>query len=399
MSNLTLIESPEDLNKRFADQFRPLIIYLAVHAVLGILGNSLVLLVYSLSREYRNTTFKVFVLFLAVFDLLSCLTFIPTEILRLKNFFWETDSTLCRLKCFFNVFFNTALALALFFIAVHRYRKVCQPFKNQISPVVALRIVIVVLVTSCLLSVPAPILCGIAAINKTNIYNTTTTVQVCAAHDSVPKIVIRANVIVITLLLFLVSVSLIVLYILITRTLIVHWKKHRKEKVTCRSTKPSNIRQESSTSVDSKSNITSQDFTVVSFHKDYERETTNGDPSRKNGQKAGAGSIQDKTKPHDSQVKMAVKFRSRKPYKTLIWLFLTLVFIVTNALYVMAAFAMSKKNEKSPDELLGYKFLLRIYFFNNIVSPFVYAWLDQRFRASCVKFLYRFKSSSCQRSQ
>ena len=163
---------------------------------------------------------------LAVLDLLSCVTIIPAEIAISRNFFSFPSSTLCKLKCFFNVFFTTAAAMALLTICIDRFRKVCQPLKKQFYPGLTLKIVVVAMVFSFVVSLPAPIMCGINPANKTNIYNTTTTVYLCNAEKRYQKSILRIIYkFGLTLILFGVSITLIIVYVLSQTSLRIHQKR------------------------------------------------------------------------------------------------------------------------------------------------------------------------------
>ena len=69
--------------------------------------------------------------------------------------------------------------------------------------------------------------------------------------------------------------------------------------------------------------------------------------------------------------------------KTLIWLILTVVYIVTYFLYGILSFYTTTQYRMSTAELAFYKFLVRIYLNNNVINPVIYSLLDERFRSSC----------------
>ncbi|WAR31365.1 hypothetical protein MAR_033907, partial [Mya arenaria] len=55
-------------------------------------------------RDYKRNNFKVFVLTLAVIDLVICGTLIPAEMVKQRKYFEFGDVVTCKVKCFFNVF-------------------------------------------------------------------------------------------------------------------------------------------------------------------------------------------------------------------------------------------------------------------------------------------------------
>ena len=169
-------ETLEDLNDRYAKALLPLTVTFGVFAVFGFFGNLVIILVFALSREYKRNNFKVFVLTLAVIDLVICVTLIPAEMVKQRKYFEFGDVAICKSKCFFNVFGASSSCLALLVISVDRYRKVVQPFKKQMSPGIAVRILAVVaFLFPVLLAIPGTIMCGIKTTNMTNIHGGNTT--------------------------------------------------------------------------------------------------------------------------------------------------------------------------------------------------------------------------------
>lgn len=71
------------------------------------------------------------------------------------------------------------------------------------------------------------------------------------------------------------------------------------------------------------------------------------------------------------------------PYKTLIWLILTVVFIVTYFLYGILNIRVSTRTDLDPHAFALFESFYRLYFINNIINPIVYAVLDEQFRNAC----------------
>ena len=415
MNNTTdiVFEGLEDLNNRYAKAFIPFVVVLAVLSFVGILGNILVLLVFCFSQQYKYTNFKIFVICLALLDLLSCITIMPAEMAKSQHYFSFPDAMPCKVKCFFNVFFNTAAAMALLTICIDRFRKVCQPLKKQIYPGLALKIVISAMAFSFLVSLPAPIMCGISTANKTNIYGTHTTVMLCTAEKRFEKSIFRSIYKVgLTCILFGVSITLIVMYVLIGRIVIRHWRVREtmgsfsieSNKSPDPSEKVEGERPTEDVFVDEDDALTEPNSPV----NDPESVKYVPKKERKVLRKSSSISISS----NSTQTKFNVSLRKgslspfqararrRKssvsatgvPYKTLIWLILTFIFIVTYFLYAILSFFTTKQYLMSPKKLLIYTFLFRIYFVNNIINPVIYAWLDQRFRSSCRELYHKAKS-------
>ncbi|XP_053376152.1 uncharacterized protein LOC128547416 [Mercenaria mercenaria] len=126
--------------------FLPVTIIIGLFSLLGIIGNTVVIIVYN--RKYPTCNFKYFVLVLAGIDLVSCAILMPMEMYTLAHWFKFTYSWLCKIKSFLNVFTVTSSASALLLIAIDRFRKVCKPHSKQIQPQLAIKLTIIILFLS-----------------------------------------------------------------------------------------------------------------------------------------------------------------------------------------------------------------------------------------------------------
>lgn len=109
----------------------PTIVFLCILIAFGVIGNIVVLVVYGL--RYRPSTFRSYILTLAVIDLLSCLIAMPVELvdnLYPLQFFSEE---VCKGGRFLGHVFKIGSALIILVMAVGRFRKICRPFSKQIS--------------------------------------------------------------------------------------------------------------------------------------------------------------------------------------------------------------------------------------------------------------------------
>ncbi|KAH3857293.1 uncharacterized protein LOC127872575 [Dreissena polymorpha] len=130
-------------NHEFTINALPVIVFMAMMSTLGVLGNIVVINVYS--RKYPTCNFKYFVLILAIIDLFSCALLMPLEIMTLVYWYVFPFRWLCKLKSFFNAYTVTSSASSLLLISMDRYRKVCKPHSKQIMPRMALKLTLVVL--------------------------------------------------------------------------------------------------------------------------------------------------------------------------------------------------------------------------------------------------------------
>ena len=401
---MKIFETVEQMNERYSKTLIPFAIVLGVLAFVGIIGNALVITVFATAPEYKKTNFKTFVIFLAVIDLFTCLTLLPAEVAKVFSYF-SMDPVLCKLKCFFNLFANTAASLTLFVICIDRYRRVCQPLKKQIWPSLALKILIIVMFVTVVLCSPAPLMCGITEVNKTNIYNTTTTVYYCSAenkyHNSVFRYVYKIS---LTAILLGLAVAFIVMYTMVGRIIIIQWRLRRQAGsnmgvvTTFKSSKCTNKFKSDSKCVRGVGDLTENDKIANNNTKTpykFIRKFDTNKSSENSTSKVLARQDINRNKMRKSESVMCTPTIPRRsshntgkiPYKTLIWLILTLVFLVTYFLNASLSFLSTKQDTMTPNKLLLYSLLNRLYFVNNVINPIVYACLDKRFKASCKSLL------------
>ena len=121
---LMLSEELKSLNDKTAKALIPTVIYIGTLMVVGLSGNPLV--IYFYWRKEKTTPSHIFIVTLAIFDILACLISMPFEIVDLMLFYTFESLVACKILCFCNYFFSIGSACILFFIAVDRYRKVCK---------------------------------------------------------------------------------------------------------------------------------------------------------------------------------------------------------------------------------------------------------------------------------
>lgn len=401
-------ETLADVNRAYAKALLPFAVLIGIFCAVGICGNALVITIFSVSQEYRNTNFRVFVISLGIIDLLSCITLMPAEIFKTRHYFKFPDSTQCKVKCFFNIFAMNAAAYVLLVICIDRYRKVCQPLRQQIWPGMASRIMVIVIFASLILSIPAPIMCGMQHEKVTMAGNRTVVLQVCSAekqfHDSIVRYVYKFG---LSIALVIVALAFIIMYILIVRVII----RHRRERSGTDSIRFDSSRPRQAFVDKGTENIYVKVQLVVCPNGCAENNQLIKVPSVENCQLklTGYGLKLDR---HQSNLSLSssssksrfrlwrsgsdVSFRCRSlrerslsrgvarfPYKTLIWLMLTVIFIVTFFVNAGLSFLSLKEHLFSPQGLMWYLMFYRLYFINHIVNPVVYAILDKRFKSSC----------------
>lgn len=393
-------ETLEQLNARYARALLPLTVTFGIFTFLGFLGNGIILVVFSLSRDYRRNNFKVFVLTLAVIDIITCLTLIPAEMVKQRHYFAFGDIIPCKIKCFFNVFGASSSCLALLVISVDRYRKVVQPFRKQLNPRLAMRILFVVaFVFPVLLAIPGTIMCGIKTAYMTNVHGGHTVIQLCETEDKYRFSVWRqVYKYVFVILMVGISFSYIILYTFVMK------EAAKQIKAISALRKNSTYDVSLSSGIYDPNTIVHEPLTELDT--DTHKHVTK--PPREDSPNDGSNwnpndtlrlhGIRNKTKVSKQYSSRSTKSqapmlqRQGFPTKTIIWFILTIIFIISYITHIILALKVSEIVHMNPYQFAWFSFFFRIYFVNHMINPVVYAIFVKRFRQSCRSIFTTLKS-------
>ncbi|KAL4231561.1 hypothetical protein ACF0H5_009142 [Mactra antiquata] len=390
---LNQTESLEALNARYAGALLPLTVTFGVFVLLGFLGNLIILLVFTLSRDYRRNNFKIFVLTLGVIDIITCVTLIPAEMIKQRHYFAFGDVASCKAKCFFNVFGAAASCLALLVISIDRYRKVVQPFKKQMTPKLAMKLLFVVaFIFPVLLAIPGTIMCGIKRTSMKNINGGVTTINLCETEEKF-RFSIWRSIYKFTFIILLVGISFtyVVLYVFVMKEAIkqiraiARLRKNSAYEVTYSSDvfDPNSVNADAMNRLPRASNVDTNDIGSVVTQP---LTSKNGSLTRKDrGTSQKKASRQYSMRSVFSQTPLTV--RQRFPTKTLVWFILTLIFIITYMTHLILALKVAGIVAMTPSEFAWFSFCYRIYFFNHMINPLIYAIFVKKFRTSCSTLL------------
>ena len=119
------------LNKKQAIIMIPSTILVIITMVVGFIGNSLTCYVYGFRLKMTPT--YLFVVMLAIVDLITCVIITPGRIVQNIVPLLTTWDGMCKNHMILSVFTGFATSWFLIAIAVDRYRKFCCPLKTQIS--------------------------------------------------------------------------------------------------------------------------------------------------------------------------------------------------------------------------------------------------------------------------
>ena len=159
MTNITeVVLTLQEMNDAELLRLIPTIVFLGVISVTGMFGNGLVLHIYR--TRYRLSNSQCFILCLSAIDMFCCCVVIPFEISTIVNQYTFDYLWLCKLSRLFNTLGTLSSSFLLLFIAIDRYRKVCKPFRVQISAKVAKFLCSLAVMLGLLFSWPAVLVYG-----------------------------------------------------------------------------------------------------------------------------------------------------------------------------------------------------------------------------------------------
>ncbi|XP_062573945.1 adenosine receptor A1-like isoform X2 [Saccostrea cucullata] len=138
------------------------IIFLGILIVIGLVGNVHVIYVYC--RKFKNSNYRIYVLWLAILDIFNLSVSAPLVIIYLCYPVTFQSEEFCKIYRFILYFVSICSTCALVVIAVDRCRKVTAPLGTQITSRQARLMCASCLVVSLVFSWPSLILYGITKV-------------------------------------------------------------------------------------------------------------------------------------------------------------------------------------------------------------------------------------------
>ncbi|XP_052761456.1 uncharacterized protein LOC128204130 [Mya arenaria] len=132
INNTNGIDHQTDILQKINDQevkaLYPLIFFYAIILIIGVIGNAVVLLVYT--YQYKRSPARMFILFLASIDFSICLFGLPYHMIDLTHPYTFTNAISCKILTFIiSLLFHMSI-FGLLVIAVDRYLKICRPLSS-----------------------------------------------------------------------------------------------------------------------------------------------------------------------------------------------------------------------------------------------------------------------------
>jgi len=137
----------------------PVTVYMSLLIILGVVGNSFVCYFY-IFKSKRSTN-SMFIVALAVYDLLVCLFTMPSEILDIELYYTNTYNIVCKVFKAISHFVVLASILTLVAIATDRFKRICRQRGTQMSMDKAKGISVIIGYISLMYSVPSLFMYGV----------------------------------------------------------------------------------------------------------------------------------------------------------------------------------------------------------------------------------------------
>ena len=375
MENLTdeSFDRLDEWNKELATKLMPNTVCLGIYLLIGCIGNSVVICVYA-RRNNLNNEDRFFIPILAIIDLVACIVNctegIFSNIVPVK---YTSDIT-CKILWFLGLIFTGSSGLTLMLIAIQRYLKLCKPTWKQMTRKWKKIYLAISIGCTTLISLPC-----FAFFGSTEVKSNDGAIKGsrCASVTAdMPEVALVYKAFLFLIVLG-VLIVLIVLFSLIGRVLYrlnkVNWKiniakeatSEMPESMTCETDDESIC----NTSVYKTNQLSETETDIDSHHQHAEIE--------------------------HSQANDAGLQKHRKPVRrvTLVFMIITgfyvICFIPKLAMYIWESVKTDFWLTLSASELGGYRFLYRFYIVNNIINPYVYGFLDKKFRTECKTMLCR----------
>ena len=414
MENKSKDNLVEEWNSELAKALIPNDVFLSLYIILGIFGNVTVILVY-VFRMKKKTENRYFIPVLAVSDLtgvIVCSSF-GLALNMMQAQFYNTD--LCKAWWFFAALTTSMSIFLLLIIAAQRYITVCRPVGSQMTLMhkrlaIGLSIGLAILVAG-----PTSALYGSVEFPNSD-------GSIIGVRCSKLKDVSKAGSLVygvIVVLVIIASITLMIyFYSRIGHKLFIHFKYHTT--VDSEKRRPSCTKQGSSNSESGYDKEMCTSTSQVDMNTVDQRESSTDDEKTINTVDQRESSTEEEKTPtsvetkqkkskqhnskkdHETKQKKSRQHNSKKDHEqinrrvmhklTIMFMLITFVFLICYIpkviLLLIEGLDPNFWENFSDSERSAVLFIYRIFILNNVVNPFIYAFMDLEFRKE-VKSLFR----------
>ncbi|CAC5408733.1 unnamed protein product [Mytilus coruscus] len=358
-------ESPitlETLNTEEMMERIPTLVYLSLVMIIGIPGNTLVILIYFGSLWKLEGAHWTFIRTITIVDFLICIIIIPFEFYQQTHQLTFYAESACKSFKVISVHLSVMASLLLVMMSANRMYRIWWPLKVPLSSRQALVSVIILGIFVTAVSWPESKLSGINLKQRKN----NITGYDCGLKDRYKRTIYSFAYSVVLLVGFVLCVSsLITMYAII-------WNKLRRK---------DHFRSTSAAHSQIEIPVESSVQTVVL---EDERSVSNNKTVNQKIERKSSGSGTKSLKRNTSQ-------RNRESRKvTKIAFVISIAFILSYLPYIIVKMVSSlPKGQYRSDSFIEaiIPILSRCFLLNNIINPFVYVCLDQTFLIQCKRVL------------
>ncbi|CAC5388306.1 HCRTR2 [Mytilus coruscus] len=357
--NESKIKTLSDYNKEESLRRLAPLIYLVILFITGIIGNTIVLIVYPLT--FPRNTHRTFIVGLAISDLLVCLVTIPFEIIEMRFQYTFYNVVACKIFRSISYWFSLVSMIILIGSSFEKYRRICKPMQRQMT-VKSCRIYIVtVFVFTLLFAWPNLLQGGIRLVKLSN----NITGHDCSLSDDYAKTLFPIVSEGILLLFSIVCICfLIVIYSIIGRRIFIQSRFRKQFETHSRNT-----------------------------NKNYDR------PSSGIVTTDGIKSINTIENSEVSEGVNTIQNRSVQKLTKIVFV-ISVVFVLSYIPHLTISLLTAIKGKfllpPGPVVSAALPIIARSFIINNVANPIIYGFMDSRFRKTC-KFLL-FKIFHCKQT-
>ena len=382
-SSLTLA----DLNASEVSKHLGGIIFVSLLLIVGLLGNIHVMIIFGTRMKPSNH--RTFICFLCFVDLIGCIIGMPFVLVDLTHPLTFFMIPACKILRMVNYFMGASSIFLMLVVTVDRFRKVCKPLRWQISERMAKVLCAVVLLLAAGMSWPALILFGRSTVETG--YNNMTGVR-CSTEDQYVntsyQTFFNIGLIVLVLIAFVVHVVLYSIICQAIRNHNLHSLKIKGIKSMKRARNPDEAVSTTeisivSTSETSPPSTKKKDKPLVNMNRSasskYVKEAPKSMRSQNGGEDGGGVHVKNQEKKFRETRRMTIIF-----FSIIAIFFISYIPHLTLKIIVYSQLGFLRSLPRTG--LIMYNTFIWCFFINNVANPYVYFFLDVKFRAEVMTF-------------
>lgn len=385
----------EELNFHYVNVFIPNIVWSLICLVIGIVGNVIIILVYIFKMKNYNEE-RYFIPILALFDLCAVIFSTIYFILDYMYFVNFQSSIICKLITFSTYSWTAISGHTLLVIGVQRYLKICKPHGSQMTLFWRRAAVAITIGYSAAFSSPLLYSAGIKEFNWT-FEDRNVTVKTCALNAD-NNIQFNHVYFLLTVIVIIVNMLAILgVYIPIGHVIYKVFAKKRHVKNIATHNSDVTVESRIESTDDNQGIEVSNDEGFKTSCENLESSNTDKTVQSSTHQTlnvSGRSEIRNKySLPKQKKPHISVGRKSRSKVNFNLMLITVILFYLLSYIPVIYVFVVRTDETYYWHNLSNVQVrlqlcLVRFYFINNIVNPFIYGYFDFSFRES-MKSLFK----------